>query len=90
MSDDRGQTADPVPSTIGRYQITGTLGFGAMGAVYKAHDEKLDRIVAILLGLLGLTAAKIRAPSPHATVSPSNGLMPCRPLPPWPRRWCAT
>jgi len=33
MSDDQRRNVDAVPSTIGRYQISGTLGFGAMGAV---------------------------------------------------------
>jgi hypothetical protein len=31
MSDDRRKSDDAVPSTIGRYHISG-LGFGAMGA----------------------------------------------------------
>ena len=33
--------------TLGRYQIRGVLGKGAMGLVYDAHDPKLDRRVAI-------------------------------------------
>src|SRR5271165_5864462 len=32
---------------LGRYEIIGTLGQGAMGVVYKARDPLLDRIVAI-------------------------------------------
>lgn len=32
---------------IGRYIVEGTLGEGAMGCVFKAHDPNLDRIVAI-------------------------------------------
>ncbi len=33
--------------TIGRYEITKTLGKGAMGVVYQARDPLLDRIVAV-------------------------------------------
>lgn len=32
---------------LGRFKITGTLGRGAMGTVYRAHDPMLDRTVAI-------------------------------------------
>jgi len=47
MSDGRKQVADQVPATIGRYQITGSLGYGAMGAVYKAFDPLIKRPLAI-------------------------------------------
>jgi serine/threonine-protein kinase len=33
--------------TLGRYEILGELGQGAMGVVYRARDPMLDRIVAI-------------------------------------------
>ncbi|HSD66519.1 MAG TPA: TonB family protein [Vicinamibacteria bacterium] len=47
MSDEKRQAAGEVPSSIGRYRITGALGFGAMGAVYKAFDPLIKRALAI-------------------------------------------
>ncbi len=40
-------SANDLPSSVGRYQITGALGFGAMGAVYKAFDPLIKRTLAI-------------------------------------------
>jgi eukaryotic-like serine/threonine-protein kinase len=39
-------------SRIGRYEIIAEIGRGAMGIVYKAHDPKIDRIVAVKTILL--------------------------------------
>ena len=36
-----------IPRSIGRYQIQGLLGTGAMGEVYRGHDPSIDRLVAI-------------------------------------------
>jgi TonB family protein len=47
MSDAKKNASDQVPATIGRYQISGSLGYGAMGAVYKAFDPLIKRQLAI-------------------------------------------
>jgi serine/threonine protein kinase/formylglycine-generating enzyme required for sulfatase activity len=36
-----------VPFSLGRYRISGRLGAGGFGTVYKAHDEVLEREVAV-------------------------------------------
>jgi len=40
-------TTDPIPSSLGRYQVAEELGRGAMGVVYLAVDPVLARPVAI-------------------------------------------
>jgi serine/threonine-protein kinase len=42
FSDDLG-----IKPTVGRYEVVGELGQGAMGIVYKARDPKINRFLAI-------------------------------------------
>src|SRR5512147_2325737 len=44
------------PQRIGKYEIVGKLGQGAMGEVYKGHDPALNRSVAIKRISAGLDA----------------------------------
>ena len=44
---DMEQQTTPPLERIGRYQVLAKLGQGGMGAVFLAHDDKLDRKVAI-------------------------------------------
>jgi TonB family protein len=45
--DEKSQFSEQMPRTIGRYQVHDCIGFGAMGAVYKAFDPLIKRTLAI-------------------------------------------
>jgi tetratricopeptide (TPR) repeat protein len=49
------------PARIGRYRITGELGRGAMGTVYRAVDETLDREIALKVMSAGAADPDARA-----------------------------
>jgi len=49
------------PRSLGRFELQGKLGAGAMGEVYAAHDPQLDRQVALkLLGARGAGLSRDR------------------------------
>ena len=52
-------TADP--ARLGRYRILGLLGEGAMGRVYRGHDDSLERDAAVKVMSLGMGDADARA-----------------------------
>jgi tetratricopeptide (TPR) repeat protein/predicted Ser/Thr protein kinase len=47
-------TAPRLPASIGRYRVTSRLGKGAMGIVYAAHDDQMERDVAIKIMMADL------------------------------------
>ena len=52
----------PAPTThVGRYEIVGALGSGAMGIVYRAWDPELNRQVAIKLVRTEVATPEVRA-----------------------------
>jgi len=45
--DETPRPSEQMPQTIGRYQVQDSVGYGAMGAVYRAFDPLIKRTLAI-------------------------------------------
>ncbi|HEX9202667.1 MAG TPA: serine/threonine-protein kinase, partial [Vicinamibacteria bacterium] len=50
-----------LPARIGRYRILGLVGQGAMGRVYRGHDDSLERDVAVKVMSVGPADANARS-----------------------------
>jgi serine/threonine-protein kinase len=50
-----------LPARVGRYRVVGEIGRGAMGTVYRAVDESLDRDVAVKVMTAGAADPDARA-----------------------------
>ena len=60
--------------TVGSYRIVERIGAGGMGEVYKAHDTKLDRPVALKLLPPGVAADADRLRRFHAEARAASSL----------------
>lgn len=58
---------------LGPYTIESLLGSGGMGEVYKAHDERLNRTVAIKR-LIAEDASRFHSEARHCRDQPSTHL----------------
>ncbi len=64
-----------VGRTLGHYRVTEQIGAGGMGVVYRAHDTRLERDVAVKVlpsGTLGDESARKRFRKEALTLSHLN------------------
>jgi Tol biopolymer transport system component/predicted Ser/Thr protein kinase len=61
-----------IGTRLGPYEITGTIGAGGMGAVYRAQDTRLGRTVAIKISTAEFTARFEREARSAATLNHPN------------------
>ena len=61
--EDAARTPDPdsLPKAVGRYRVISRLGHGAMGVVYGAHDDMVERRVAIKMMTADIDDSETRA-----------------------------
>src|SRR5262249_36577655 len=70
-ADDTAAAVQPAPSHIGRYRVERLLGQGGFGLVYLAHDDQLQRPVAIKVPHARLVA---RPADPEACLSEARAV----------------
>jgi serine/threonine protein kinase len=69
-AEEHGDLAMPVPvaahDRVGDYELLEQLGRGGMGVVFRARDQRLNRVVALKLILAGKLASEAEVKRFHA------------------------
>ena len=73
--DDKNRSTEQMPQSIGRYKVQESIGFGAMGAVYKAFDPLIKRTLAIKTIRLDIPRqSPVKISTPTAAASTTSRL----------------